>query len=249
MKICWQITNLTWMQPFQYDLQSPAAKDFSIMMYIVLWCIMHTAAEPRNLDRAIPMRLATSRCKPASPYAHGNTTWQHSCSHSIAICNQTFKKRTELRGMTSHWLQNTEEEPIIRTGLTAAAPAAHTRYTLSSSAKTILLEKNERIWKSTRFRAPAFSQNKAHATNVHTTTTMRFATSRRKPASFYAHVNTTWPHSCIHCDLQPQIPNHHITAPAHEHTQIQPKQLQATASMREQKRVKITCGVKSHTLI
>ena len=37
-------------------------------------------------------------------YAHGNTTWQRSCSHSTAICHQEFKNRIQLR---------TREEPFI----------------------------------------------------------------------------------------------------------------------------------------
>ena len=43
-KICWQITVAAFMQPLQYDLRSPAAKDNSIA---------HAAAAPSNLDAAI----------------------------------------------------------------------------------------------------------------------------------------------------------------------------------------------------
>ena len=43
------------------------------------------------------MLFAASCSKPASPYAHGNTRWQQSCSHSTAICNHRFKTRIELR--------------------------------------------------------------------------------------------------------------------------------------------------------
>ena len=46
-KICWQITVAAFMQPFQYDLRSPAAKDNSIT---------HAVAAPSNLDAAITMR-------------------------------------------------------------------------------------------------------------------------------------------------------------------------------------------------
>ena len=48
-KICWQITVAAFMQPFQYDLRSPAAKDKSIT---------HAVAAPSNLDAAITMRSA-----------------------------------------------------------------------------------------------------------------------------------------------------------------------------------------------
>ena len=48
-KICWQITVAAFMQPLQYDLRSPAAKDNSIT---------HAATAWSNLDTAIPMRSA-----------------------------------------------------------------------------------------------------------------------------------------------------------------------------------------------
>ena len=48
-KICWQITVAAFMQPLQYDLRSPAAKNNSIT---------HAAAAPSNLDAAITMRSA-----------------------------------------------------------------------------------------------------------------------------------------------------------------------------------------------
>ena len=48
-KICWQITVAAFMQPLQYDLQSPAAKDNSIT---------NAATARSNLDAAITMRSA-----------------------------------------------------------------------------------------------------------------------------------------------------------------------------------------------
>ena len=47
--ICSQITVAAFMQPLQYDLRSPAAKDNSIT---------HAAVARSNLDAAIPMRSA-----------------------------------------------------------------------------------------------------------------------------------------------------------------------------------------------
>ena len=46
---------------------------------------------PCNIHAATTMRFAASRRKPARIYAHGNTRWQQSCSHSNAICNQRFQ--------------------------------------------------------------------------------------------------------------------------------------------------------------
>ena len=48
-KICWQITVAAFMQPLQYDLRSPAAKDNSIT---------HAAVARSNPDAAITMRSA-----------------------------------------------------------------------------------------------------------------------------------------------------------------------------------------------
>ena len=48
-KIYWQITVAAFMQPLQYDLRSPAAKDNSMT---------HAGAVPSNLDAAITMRSA-----------------------------------------------------------------------------------------------------------------------------------------------------------------------------------------------
>ena len=48
-KICWQITVAAFMQPLQYDLRSPAAKDNNIT---------NAATARSNLDAAITMRSA-----------------------------------------------------------------------------------------------------------------------------------------------------------------------------------------------
>ena len=48
-KICWQITVAAFMQPLQYDLRSPTAKDTSIT---------NAATARRNLGAAITMRSA-----------------------------------------------------------------------------------------------------------------------------------------------------------------------------------------------
>ena len=50
-KICWQITVAAFMQPLQYDLRSPAAKDNSIT---------NAATARSNLDAAITMRSANT---------------------------------------------------------------------------------------------------------------------------------------------------------------------------------------------
>ena len=55
-KICWQITVAAFMQPLQYDLRSPAAKDNSIT---------NAATARSNLDAAITMRPAETELQNA----------------------------------------------------------------------------------------------------------------------------------------------------------------------------------------
>ena len=55
-KICWQITVAALMQPLQYDLRCPAAKENSLT---------HTAAAPSNLDAATTMRSADTELQSA----------------------------------------------------------------------------------------------------------------------------------------------------------------------------------------
>ena len=56
-KICWQITVAAFMQPLQYDLRDPAAKDNSIT---------NAATAPSNLDTAITMRSAETELQNAT---------------------------------------------------------------------------------------------------------------------------------------------------------------------------------------
>ena len=55
-KICWQITVAAFMQPLQYDLRDPAAKDNSIT---------HAATARSNLDAAITMRSTVTELQNA----------------------------------------------------------------------------------------------------------------------------------------------------------------------------------------
>ena len=82
----------------------------------------------------------------------------------------------------NHSLQNTEEKPNT-SGTTPAAPAAHTHKVPFIAACSHFTRKNA------RFRAPA-SSPKQSPCNIHAAITIRFAASRSKPASLYAHGNT-----------------------------------------------------------
>ena len=106
---------------------------------------------------------------------------QHSCSLSNAICNQSFKKRIELRTHEQAVLQNTYEEPIA-SGTTAAATAAQTRY-LSLPAVATLHGKTQGFV----LRLPP--HNIAHATFM-----QPFQCDLHSPSSPLPFVTTPLPH-------------------------------------------------------
>ena len=155
---------------------------------------------PCNIHAAITIGFAASRGKPACIYAHGNTRWQQSCSHSNAICNHRFKKRTELRtreqphvaehqGRTDSTLKRSQPQP------------PHTQGTLHRRLQPLYTEKHK-----VSCRAPASSPTQAPC-NIHAAITIGFAASRGKPACIYAHGNTRWQQSCSHSNA---ICNHVI---------------------------------------
>ena len=102
---------------------------------------------------SLPMHFAASRGYPATPhalYAHGNTRWQQSCSHSTAICNHRFKTRMEL---------HTQEQPLVAehwggTNSTHRNDPSRTRRT---HEVPFIAACSHFTRKSTRFRAPASS--------------------------------------------------------------------------------------------
>ena len=100
-------------------------------------------------------------CSGFLPTTHG---MQHSCSHSNAICNHSFKKRIELLTQEQPLLQNTEKEPNdpSRTRRRHEVPfiAGCSHFTR----------------KNTRFRAPASSPQHT-ACNIHAAIPVRSATT------------------------------------------------------------------------
>ena len=111
-----------------------------------------------NIHAATTIHFAAARSKPASLYAHGNTTWQQSCSHSNAICNHRFKKRIEL---------GTQEQPLVaehRGGTNYARnDRSHNRRT---HEVPFIAGCSHFTRKNTRFRAPASSPTQAPC-NIH----------------------------------------------------------------------------------
>ena len=94
---------------------------------------------------------------------------QHSCSHSIAICNHGFKKRIELRTQEAPLLQNTKKEPNDR----SRNRRTHEVPFIASCSHFIR--------KNTRFPAPA-SSPKQSPCNIHAAIPMRSATTTSRNA-------------------------------------------------------------------
>ena len=200
---------------------------------------------------------------------------QHSCSHSNAICNYSFKKRIELR---------TQEQPLVaehRGGTKRPQPQPpHTRGTFHRRLQPLYTEKrkvscsgflpktkpmqhscshsnaicNHRFQNTLQPRTHKHSQSslkpplqcgkkKGKPTATAPAAHRRYLSS---PSAATLHGKTQGlvlrlpPHNTEHatfmqpfqCDLQPQIPKHPTTT----HTQAQPKQLEATVTMRQKKR-------------
>ena len=70
-KICWQITVAAFMQPLQYDLRSPAAKDNSITLAATAWSNLHAAITMRSaeteLQNTIELRATASEIVAPKP--------------------------------------------------------------------------------------------------------------------------------------------------------------------------------------
>ena len=138
---------------------------------------------PCNIHAAITMRFATSRGKPAPIYARGNIKWRQWSSHSNAICNQRFKNRMELR---------TQTQPLVAKHIGGTIRAQNDRSrTRRTDEVPFIVGCSHFTRKNTRFRAPA-SSPKQSPCNIHAAITMRFATSRGKPAPIYARGNIKW---------------------------------------------------------
>ena len=161
------------MQPLQYDLRDPAAQEISIT---------HAAAVPSNLDAAVTMRFAASRCKPARIYARGNIRGRQSCSHANAICNHSFKKRIQLR---------TQEQPLVAKHIEGTNRVRNgPSRTRRTHEVPFIAACSHFTRKNARFRAPA-SSPKHGPCNIHAASPMRFATTASRNAKNYTHTGTT----------------------------------------------------------
>ena len=87
-KICWQITVAAFIQPLQYDLRSPAAKDNSIT---------HAAVARSNLDAAITMRSAETELQ--------NTIELRATGSEIAAPKPDLDARAKKKTILKHFLK------------------------------------------------------------------------------------------------------------------------------------------------
>ena len=165
------MAHATFMQPFQCDLQ-PQLQETNRTTHTgtTTRCKTHR----RNQSRP-------ERPQPHPPHTRGTfhrrlqplymekrkvscsgfllTTWpmQHSCSHSNAICNHSFKKRIELR---------TQEQPLVAKHIEGTNRVRNDRSRTRRTHEVPFIACSHFTRKNTRFRAPASSpnQNMAHAT-------------------------------------------------------------------------------------
>ena len=107
----------TFMQPFQYDLQPQLQETHRTTHTGTTIVAKHIEGTKRpqphpphtqgTFHRRLQPLYTEKRkvsCSGFLPTTHG---MQHSCSHSNAICNHSFKKRIELRTQEQPLLQNT----------------------------------------------------------------------------------------------------------------------------------------------
>ena len=88
-KICWQIIVAAFMQPLQYDLRSPAAKDNSIT---------HTAKAGSNLDAAITMRSAETELQ-------NTIELRATASEIVASKPDGSRRQSEKKKILKHFLK------------------------------------------------------------------------------------------------------------------------------------------------
>ena len=95
-KICWQITVAAFMQPLQYDLRSPAAKDNSIT---------HAAVARSNLDAAITMRSAETELQ--------NTIELRATGSEIVAPKPGSRRQSEKKTILKHFLKGFLEGKLL----------------------------------------------------------------------------------------------------------------------------------------
>ena len=141
----------------------------------------------------VPELLCTTKL------ANVNRTWQKSCSHYTAICNQRFNKRKDLRTTTHCRTQRRNRLPIVTIG-PATAAHTHTRAAHHRRLHPLHTEKH-------KVSCSGFLPNTSPMQHPCNHTRMHFAAPCYKRACIYAHGNKTWQQSCSHYNA---ISNHSL---------------------------------------
>ena len=144
------------------------------------------------------MRFAASRRKPERIYAHGNTRWQQSCSHSTAICNRIFTTRIELR---------TQEQPPVAehrgwTHPRLKRPQPHPPHTGGAFHRRLQPLYTEKYKVSCSGLLPKTKPMQHSCSHYNAFCSIRWLT--RISLHTWQHQMTTIMQP-FHCDLQPQI--------------------------------------------
>ena len=154
-----------------------------------------------------PLQCVLQHGWPACIYAHGNTRWQQSCSHSNAICSHRFKKRIELR---------TQEQPLVAehrggTDWTRNDPniskphPPHTRGTFHRRLKPLYTEKYKVSCSGFLPKTNPLQHSCSHYNAFYSMTWLT-----RMHLRTWQHQMTTIMQP-FQCDLQPQIQETHRT--------------------------------------
>ena len=128
-KICWQITVAAFMQPLQYDLRSPAAKDNSIT---------HAATAWSNLDTAITMRSAETELQ-------NTIELRATASEIVAPKPDGSRRQSEKKTILKHFLKR-----IFRRKITSAKNAFRARLPSKLLAAAIPMRSAETELQNTR---------------------------------------------------------------------------------------------------
>ena len=151
------------------SLSQPGCSHSNTIYDLQLQKTTQAAAAPSNLDAAITMRFAASRCKPARIYAHGNTRRQQSCSHSNAICSHRFLNTLQLR---THKHTQSRLKPPLQCG--AKKRQTDRSRTRRTQEVPFIAACRHFTRKNPRFRASGFLPTRAPC-NIHAAIAMHFA--------------------------------------------------------------------------
>ena len=153
-KICWQITVAAFMQPLQYDLRSPAAKDNSIT---------NAATARSNLDEAIYTAGTILQLQSTMEFHRQLIHQQHLQSHLHCGNDPTVANHNGI--LSAAHARNTVETPFTMRNRSDHDPSMirpHTRP--SRNRRTAEVDHRgsgtDFVWKNIGFRASAISQTR-----------------------------------------------------------------------------------------